>query len=803
MLLKPYFSSFCVLLLFWTVGSAFGQVRLLVIDQSGDYPVPYAKVTNKEGVTQYTNQKGEAIFANPSAKYKVSCTGYVSVWVSSIELEYNSFKIYLEESFVELREVVIQSDLESYRIHEGIRQKEVIDTKDDVSLSASTAPEVLEKSGLVYVQRSQMGGGSPVIRGFEANRILLLVDGVRMNNAIFRGGHLQNSVMIDPMGLEGIDLIFGPGSLSYGSDALGGTVNFKTLNSPYTSDTFQTQLVARFSSAELERTLAAQVSAQSENRVLDIAIRLTEFGDLRSGKQSNFIDDFRWERPEYVARIAGRDTVLQNNRSHIQKQSAYAQGDVLVKYKFKANKELEVVNTLQASFSTDVPRYDRLANYDLSLEPEFAEWNYGPQNRLLAYQTYRFSKKRTWYDFAILTPSFQFFEESRRTRRFKNDLRGTRTERIFMPGLTASFYKSLGGLGELQFGSDVYYNRVTSKATQLNIVTGDESGLSTRYPSTGSDWVTTGYYLNHSKELGAFTFHQGLRFDYIATAFALDSAFSQIGFDRVQQQNIALSGGLGLIYNPFKEWQLSGSFQSAFRAPNLDDVSKVFDSNPGEVVVPNVDLQAERTYSLELISELKLLKKLSLKTGANLTRINGLISVQPSSFLGSDSVFYDGLLSRVTSNQNIENGTVRSFFVNLDYQMTPRTLLSVRHTDTRGILSNGENMPHIAPAFGRFLWQQNDVFKFLNFTFLARYNLKKPASEFSNTSVDRLDFATPEGTPAYVVFDVLIQKKFKNLALTGGIKNLLDTHYRTFASGINGAGRSFYMLLNVNLYAGQ
>lgn len=797
--MKPYLAYLLFLfsLCFHTI--TFSQVSLLVIDQSGDYPVAYAKIVNQEGITQYTNQQGVATFARPSASYEVSCLGYVSTTVVRVELESNSFKIYLEESVLELGEVVIQSDLDSYRINEGIRQKEVIDTKDAVSSSSTTAPEVLEKSSLVYVQRSQMGGGSPVIRGFEANRILLLVDGIRMNNAIFRGGHLQNSVMIDPMGLEGIDLIFGPGSLSYGSDALGGTVNFKTLNSPYGSDTVSAQLMTRFSSAELERTLVANVSAQSKKGVLDASIRLTKFGDLRSGKRSNFFDDFRWERPEYVSRISGRDTVLRNERSHIQKQSAYSQGDVLLKYKFKTKKELEVVSAFQASFSSDVPRYDRLANYDLSQDPVYAEWNYGPQNRVLTYQKYRFTKKRKVYDYAVLTPSFQFFEESRISRRFNNDQRGTRTERIFMPGLTASFYKTLGTLGELQFGSDFYYNRVTSNATRLNIVTGEESVLSTRYPSTGSDWITTGIYFNHSKQIGSFTFHDGLRLDYMTTSFDLDSAFSEIGFDRVQQQNVALSGGLGFIYRPLKEWQLSSSFQSAFRAPNLDDVSKVFDSNPGEVVVPNVGLDAERTYSLELISEVKLFKKLTIKAGGNLTRINGLISVQPTSLLGLDSLFYDGLLSRVTSNQNVDNGIVSSFFVILDYQMNERTLFSIRHTDTQGELSNGDKMSHIAPAFGRLMWEQNDFFRLVDVSFLARYNSRKLATEFSRNSVDRLDFATPDGSPAFVVFDLIVQKKFKNLTLSGGVKNLLDTHYRSFASGINGAGRSFFLLLNLKI----
>jgi hemoglobin/transferrin/lactoferrin receptor protein len=88
--------------------------------------------------------------------------------------------------------------------------------------------ELLQSSGQIHVQQSHQGGGSPVLRGFEANRVLLVVDGVRMNNAIYRSGHLQNIVTIDPNTLEQIQVIMGPNSVRFGSDALGGVIHFKT-----------------------------------------------------------------------------------------------------------------------------------------------------------------------------------------------------------------------------------------------------------------------------------------------------------------------------------------------------------------------------------------------------------------------------------------------------------------------------------------------------------------------------------------------------------------------------------------------
>ena len=100
-----------------------------------------------------------------------------------------------------------------------------LDQKKISQLLPSTTADILQKSGEVVIQQSQSGGGSPIVRGFEANRVLLVIDGVRMNNAIFRSGHLQNSISTSPNMLSKLDVIFGPASVKYGSDAIGGVIH--------------------------------------------------------------------------------------------------------------------------------------------------------------------------------------------------------------------------------------------------------------------------------------------------------------------------------------------------------------------------------------------------------------------------------------------------------------------------------------------------------------------------------------------------------------------------------------------------
>jgi hemoglobin/transferrin/lactoferrin receptor protein len=150
----------------------------------------------------------------------------------------------------------------------------------------STSADALQKSGAVTVQMSQSGGGSPIIRGFEANRVLLVVDGVRLNNAIYRSGHLQNSISISPLMLKNIDIVFGPSSVKYGSDALGGVVHYHT-KSPEKGQEWNANLLQRYSSINKGVNLYYDHSWSKNKWSFLQAINLNRFGNLTMGGQRN------------------------------------------------------------------------------------------------------------------------------------------------------------------------------------------------------------------------------------------------------------------------------------------------------------------------------------------------------------------------------------------------------------------------------------------------------------------------------------------------------------------------------------
>ena len=150
----------------------------------------------------------------------------------------------------ELEEAVVYTSKFAEKKKNLAQPIDVITAKTIARTNAQNMGDLLINTGQLFVQKSQQGGSSPVIRGFEASRVLLVVDGIRLNNAIYRSGHLQNVITIDQFMLDRVEVLYGPGSTLYGSDALGGVVHMRTRNPQLSQNAkplFTSQLVTRYS----------------------------------------------------------------------------------------------------------------------------------------------------------------------------------------------------------------------------------------------------------------------------------------------------------------------------------------------------------------------------------------------------------------------------------------------------------------------------------------------------------------------------------------------------------------------------
>jgi hemoglobin/transferrin/lactoferrin receptor protein len=682
---------------------------------------------------------------------------------------------------------------------------EVISSKDVAFGNPQNTGDALLNTGQIFVQRSQMGGSSPVIRGFEASRVLMVVDGVRMNNAIYRSGHLQDCITVDQNMLERTEIIFGPSSTMYGSDALGGTIHYYSKRPMLGTDStlnVKTNAMLRYSSANNEMTGHIDLNFGGAKWASLTSITRSDFGDLRMGANANpAYGNYDWCR-EYVVYENGKDSVYQNTDPLVQKFSGYTQLDVTQKLLYKPNDNVSHLLNFQYSTSGDVPRYDRLQQRSGG-NLRFAEWYYGPQNRLLASYTLTLNKQSKLYDRATVIGAFQKIDQDRITRRRNNVNRLRQEEDVSVISLNADFAREIGK-NELRYGAEVTHNIVASAATNTDITTNLVTDAATRYADGGSTMSTAAVYISHSIELSdKFILSDGIRFTYTNLVCNFeDTTFYPFPFKQAKQTNIVPSGNIGFVYKACEKLSMNVLVSTGFRAPNVDDMSKVFESTQGTLIVANPNVNPEMVVGGEIGFDLALAPAAHWTVTGFYSRMLNAMVVQPFQLNGQDSVMYDGVMSQVVAMQNANSAYVTgvSTAFNADFGdhfsfRSTVTATYARYEDA----TNDTIVPldHIPPAFG----QTGLVYHTKGFEaeVYTRYNGWKHLADYSPSGEDNAAQATPFGTPAWATLNFRAAYQFsRHAGVSFACENILDQNYLHFASGISAPGRNFVMALRLH-----
>lgn len=684
----------------------------------------------------------------------------------------------------------------SARVAQTIR---VIRDRATLNFQPNTA-DVLVNNGGVFVQKSQQGGGSPVIRGFEASRIVLMVDGVRMNNAIYRAGHLQNIITVDNSILNRIEVIYGPASTLYGSDALGGVVNLFTKDPAVTAPRpFTGNAMARYSTATEESKLHLDFNIAGKKWASLTSLSYADFGDVKQGKRRRAAYPTFGLKPFIVTRSGNLDVVTSNPDPHKQTPAGYQQWDLLQKISFHPKQNTRHMLNLQYSGSSDVPRYDRLTDVSGG-NPVFAEWYYGPQVRALAAYSLDMDGLHGFFREVKLNANFQHIEESRIDRRFGNNNRNYNWETVQVAGLNLDA-KRYSGKHEFHLGAESYTNFVHSTAIRRNIVTGAESKLQTRYSDGPTHMTSNAVYAQHTFKFNDhWTLNDGLRLNHVGlSATFVDTSILHLPFTKASQQHLALTGNLGVVYAGPSKFRLAVLVSSGFRAPNVDDLTKVFDTRPGEVIVPNPDLKPEYTYNAELTVG-RQGKKLSLGTSLFYTMFRNVLVVDRTRFNGSDSMVYQGVNSAVLSMQNKARAFIYGISANASVSIFDHTSLEGVITYTYGRYRHqGIEVPldHISPLFGRIALKHNR--QAWQAEVYGLFNGWKRIADYSPSGEDNQRYATPEGMPSWFTLNIRTMVGLGGrIQLQLALENILDLNYRYFGSGISAPGRNMSLSLRTS-----
>ncbi|MDW8288171.1 MAG: TonB-dependent receptor, partial [Flammeovirgaceae bacterium] len=543
-------------------------------------------------------------------------------------------------------------------------------------LNQQNTADLLFQTGNVFVQKSQQGGGSPMLRGFAANAVLIVVDGVRMNNAIFRSGNLQNVILIDVNALKSAEVVLGAGSVIYGSDALGGVMHFRTKSPEFSENgkpLFFGDVLLRYATANQEQTKHVDFNLGLKKWAFYTSLTHSDFSDLRAGnrRSSDYPD---WgKRLWYVERIDGKDVQVTNEKPAIQKFSGYNQWNVMQKVSFKATEYLSFHYALHYTTSSNIPRYDNLQQLRNN-KPRFAEWYYGPQKWTMHHFSVEHQQKNFLYDRARITLSYQLVEESRHERRFQQNTRTSQIENVNLTTLNVDVEKILEKHNiTLYYGIEAAHNDVKSTAHSRNILTQEVKDAATRYPNNSRMTTAALYSMAQQKLSEKFWLFAGIRYNYyhLYSPF-VDKRFFNFPFDEADLKGNSLNGNLGATLFLGKQWQLHGLFSSGFRAPNVDDTGKIFDgSASGVIVVPNVNLQPEKAYNTEVTLSKAFQDKVQFSITAYYTHLQDAMVTKPFKFNGQDSIVFNGQKSAVHAVQNVGRAYVAGIQSLLKIVLTP------------------------------------------------------------------------------------------------------------------------------------
>lgn len=793
-----YFKVFLLLFIQTTVGQV-----ITVTDTETNQPldlVTFYSENPRAFVT--TNAKGEADITpfNGASNIEIRTLGYTTLNKSYKELEKLNFKVALTLSNISIDQVVVSAT--RWRQSSAKIPSKIISIAPETValLNPQTAADLLGVSGKVFIQKSQQGGGSPMIRGFATNRLLYTVDGVRMNTAIFRGGNIQNVISLDPFAMERTEVLFGPDAVIYGSDAIGGVMSFQTLLPEFSADSttyVSGKAVTRYATANQEKTGHFDINIGLKKWAFVTSLTATYYDDLRQG--STGPDEFL--RPFFVKRINNEDVVITNEDPRVQTPSGYDQINMMQKIRYAPNENWELQYGFHYSETSSYSRYDRQLRTRNGL-PRYGEWSYGPQKWMMNHLTVSNHSQNKFYDDVVLRLALQNFEESRISRDFNDFSRETRLEKVAAYSANLDFVKSFSTKNTLYYGVEFITNDVASSGTNTDISTGVNAKGPSRYPN--ASWNSYAAYLSHQYTLNEkVLFQGGLRYNLFSIDADFDTTFFPFPFTEANLQNGALTGNLGVVYKPSKDWVFTANAATAFRAPNVDDVGKVFDSEPGAVVVPNPDLNAEYAYNADVGIAKIFGKNIKVDVAAYYTLLDNALVRRDFKLNGLDSIVYDGELSKVQAIQNAAKATVYGLQAGVEIKLPKGFSFSSDFNFQRGEEETEDGTisrsRHAAPWFGvtRLNYKTQKLTLQMHLDYSGDVPFEDlPIEERAKTEIYGIDNLGNPYSPGWYTLNFRSNYQLtKSLAFNAGLENITDRRYRPYSSGISGAGRNFIIAL--------
>ncbi len=642
--------------------------------------------------------------------------------------------------------VSVTASREARDTFETPRSVSVVQTADLERTAPRTSAEALSRTPGVFVQKTNHGGGSPFIRGLVGNQILVLVDGLRLNNSTFRYGPNQYLATVDPGQADRIEVLRGSGSAQYGSDGLGGVIHVRN-REPVLSPAgtlMGGRVGGRLMTQGQEQTARVDLGISSSGAALAGAVAVRNFGDIVAGAG------------------LGRES-----------PSGYTEIDGDVRAVVDAGRMGRLTLAYQHVHQDDVPRFDQV-------QRGYERYSFAPQVRQMAFARLALPSDTGGFDAVTITGAWMRSLEGRERRRAGSTLQIVEEDTVTTWAATVEARRVLRYGWTLVAGTEIYHDTVRSWRRDDDSGTGESVPRRGLFPDGATALFAAGFGLGHYQR-GAFSADLGGRYTWTHIR-AEDAVFGDTDVSPG-----AWVGSAAAAFDLGRQAQLFGSAAQGFRAPNLDDLSTLGPFDFG-VEIPAGQLAPERSLAVEAGIRFRgaagaasiAAFRTSLTNLIDRVRIDAVPPGLPP--LGDD---------RVYQRANVGEAFVRGVEAEGEW-------IARRGTTIRGYVayaygqneSRNEPMRRIPPVNG-LIGLRQDAWS----GWWIEGSLQAASTQDRLAAGDIDDHRIPPGgTPGWWVVDVFAGKTFsRRLSVSAGILNLFNEAYRTHGSGIDGYGRSAWI----------
>ena len=720
-----------------------------------------------------------------------------------------------EPETIRLSEIAVSATRTAKETFRTPNSISVIERQQIDRMSPTIMPQILSEVGGVFAQQTTVGQGSPVLRGLTGYQTSINIDGVRLNNSTFRSGPNQYLSTIAPHNLDRIKVLRGPGSMLYGSGAMGGVISVFTDKLRF-SDSGKIDLTpqarVRFSTAQSGRV--GQLGLKGGNNQLAFSLNASarRFGDLKLGKGYNLhYPNRKFEIVDQQPGLVFEDRWLVEDESPL----GWSAVDATAKAGYQINPDQQVSLAYQAWRQPETNRYDKISTGEYEL------YQFAPQNRNLLYANYVLRRPLSFVDEANLTASYHRQYEGRREIKAKATQQKERFDLVHTYGLGGQIVSTALSHQRIIIGGEFYFDSLSSKTVKTE--------LSTNQKMENLDW---GRFPNGSTALDFNLFAQnevevrtnlqlifGGRFTHYALEADLSSRDQSFGL--YQKSGQALTGSAGLVFGITDNLNWVTNFGTAFRAPNLNDTTVVEVTNEG-IDAPSLDVTPERGWTAEIGLKANFSRIIGSVTLYH-SQISDLISRVPVQAVYRNdwpqlyrNIQQENPETEIFIQENIDRTQIRGLEFSGTMQLAANFTMYGHWTVTRGRVlqvkgsapdtSNpwSERIRREPPPMGMVNWRWQDgrqrfwsefyIHGAMQQRRLSQGDIRDPRIQGKTRDPKSVQFdlnglAIDAGTPDWYTLNLRSGVKLGQFVdLNASIENLLNRRYRQHGSGISAPG---------------